>query len=483
MSACHSNKERRMPFSSRAVLSAALCLGLPLSAGSQQTPPIAPKTQETPLPPPVELPPPPAVPPDVPNRPLSADEAALIALHHQPTVTEAAASIFGARGRTQQVRAGLRPTLGVTAGYSHVTTLATENGTSSGGGGTVTTGGGGVVVAGYQGSGTVRQLLFDFNHTRDLVRESTALERAAVANLTRVQADLILQVKQAFYTLTQDQRLVGVNESNVRNQQDHLALAQARLRSGLGLPSDVVRAQTAVADAVLNLNIAHNNASLARVNLALLMGIDPRTPIQPADTGEPAAGSSDVNALVQTALTQRPDLLQAQATLQAAEHGVSAARTTNAPALTASIAASTRGANFPPGTDFLTVGANIVWNPFDGGLTAGRVREARANRDTAQAQLTGTQLTVTSDVSQAYLNLRTAEQRVVTADAEVANGQESVRLAEGRYRAGIGTFIDVTDAQAALLTAQTNRVNAQSAVDQARSALARAIGSPVPALR
>ena len=160
---------------------------------------------------------------------------------------------------------------------------------------------------------------------------------------------------------------------------------------------------------------------------------------------------------------------------------MSAAKTTNAPALTASISASTRGATFPPGNDFLTVSANIVWDPFDGGLATGREREARANRVTAQAQLTGTQLAVTSDVSQAYLNLRTAEQRVTTADAEIADAQESVRLAEGRYRAGVGTFIDVTDAQAALLTAQTNRVNAQSAVDQARAALAHAIGAPLPA--
>lgn len=454
-----------------------------------QTPPVAPRIQETPLPPPVELPPPPAAaPPDVPNRPLTADEAALIALHHQPAVTQAGAGIEAARGRTQQVRAGLRPTLGVTAGYSHVESIATENrGTTGGGtgtgGGTVTTGGGGVTVAGYQAAGTLRQLLFDFNHTRDLVRQGRALERAATANMTRVQSDLVLQVKQAFYSTVQNQRLVGVNETNVRNQQAHLVLAQARLRTGLGLPSDVVRAQTAVADAILNLNVARNNASVSRVNLALLLGIDPRTPIQPAETGEPAVAADDVNALVQTALTQRPDIRQFQENLRATEYAVSAAKTTNAPAVVGSLSASTRGSDFPPGNDFFTIGVNIIWTPFDGGITAGRVREARANRLTAQSQLTGTQLTVTSDVSQAYLNLRTAEQRVATADAEVANAEESVRLAAGRYRAGVGTFIDVTDAQAALLTAQTNRVNAQSAVDQARAAVAHAIGAPLPSPR
>jgi outer membrane protein TolC len=84
------------------------------------------------------------------------------------------------------------------------------------------------------------------------------------------RSDVVLQVKQAFYTYAQNVRLAGVNEANVRNQQDHLALAQARLRSGLGLPSDVMRAQTAVADAILNLSVARNNASTSRVNRALL---------------------------------------------------------------------------------------------------------------------------------------------------------------------------------------------------------------------
>lgn len=459
----------------------------PPPAPLQLTPPIAPQIEETPLPPAVELPPPPAgiVPPDVPNRPLSADEAALIALRHQPTVIEATAALAAARGRTQQTRSGLLPTLAVTAGYSHVETLGTEaTGAPSGvGGGTVTTGGGGVTVAGYQAAGTLRQLLFDFNHTRNLVRAGKALERVAVANLSRVQSDLVLQVKQAFYTYVQDQALVTVNESNVRDQQAHLALAQARLRSGLGLPSDLVRAETAVADAILNLNVAQNNAAVARVNLALFLGIDPRTPLQTAGAGEPAISTNDVGALVRTALTQRPDIREFQENLRATRYDASAAKTTSTPALSANISASTRGANFPPGNDFLTIGANIVWDPFDGGLTAGRVREARANQLSAQAQLTGTQLAVASDVSQAYINLRTAEQRVTTADAEVANAQESVRLAEGRYRAGVGTFIDVTDAQAALLTAQTNRVNAQSAVDQARAALAHATGAPLPAVR
>src|SRR5205823_13118564 len=134
------------------------------------------------------------------------------------------------------------------------------------------------------------------------VRQAAAQERAATENLTRVQSDTVLQVKQAFYTYVQNNRLVSVNETNVRNQQAHLALAQARLNAGLGPPSDVVRAQTAVADAILNLNLAHNAASVARVNLAQHTGVDPRTPLLPADTQENPAAAHDAHGVVHSAL-------------------------------------------------------------------------------------------------------------------------------------------------------------------------------------
>lgn len=445
----------------------------------ERTPPIAPKIQETLLPPPVELPVPSTLPPDVPNRPLTAEEAVQIALHNQPSIVAARASLAAQQARTQQARAGLQTTLSVSGGYTHSQTLASEGGATFGGGGPSGGSGTGGGAPGYSASASIRRLLYDYNHTRDLIRQSLAQEQATAANLTRVQSDLVLQVKQAFYTYVQNTRLAEVNETNVRNQQDHLAVAQARLNAGLGLPSDVVRAQTAVAEAILNLNLARNNASLARVNLTLLMGIDSRTPVQAAQGGEPVIPTDNVDELVRLALKQRPEIIQAQRDVLAAEHGVSAAKTGNAPNLALNLGLSSRGESFPPGNDGLTVGAVVQWSPFDGGLARQRVKEAQANVEAVRAQLSSVQLSVTADVAQAYLNLRTAEQRVTTAEAEIANAEESVRLAEGRYRAGVGTFIEVTDAQAALQTARTNRVNAQSAVDQASAALAHAVGQPI----
>lgn len=433
----------------------------------QQTPPVMPKVAETTLPPPITLPAPATVPADVPNRPLTADEAARVALSHQPNVKVARAGVTAAQGRQVQAAAGMLPTVGAVGSYTNVALAPV--GTVPGGG----------TSSGFQLLANVSQLIFDFNHTRDLVRQSNALERSANANLTKVQSDTVLQVKQAFYTYAQATRLAKVNEANVTNTQSQLALAQARLKAGVGLPADVVRAQTSVADAIFNLNLARNAASIAGVVLAQSMGIDPRTPIGLAETDEPAIPADDPSALNEQALKRRPEILQSQAGVKAAEFSVSAAKTYNSPALSANAGWLQRGSDFPPGNKTLTYGVAIEWPAFDGGVTAGRVEEARANLTAAQAQLESAKLSVTSDVSQSYLNLMTAEQRVTTAEAEVANAQEAVRLTEGRYKSGLGTFLDVLDAQTALTTASTNKVNAQSSINQARAALAHAIAAPL----
>src|SRR5215468_9385105 len=187
-------------------------MSLCLPGFAQQTPPIAPKLQQTPLPPAVVLPGPEQMPADVPNRPLTADEAARIALRNQPNIVSARAGITTAQGRSDQAKSGLLPNLAVSAGYNAVDTFHSQS-SGGGSGGVVQTGGSNVTLTGFFGAAAIHQLLYDFNHTRDLVRQASAEQEAASRNLTRVQADTVQQVKQAFYTFVQNERLVAVNEA------------------------------------------------------------------------------------------------------------------------------------------------------------------------------------------------------------------------------------------------------------------------------
>jgi outer membrane protein TolC len=210
------------------------------------------------------------------------------------------------------------------------------------------------------------------------------------------------------------------------------------------------------------------------------MGIDPRTPIDVTQNDEPTVADNDMNALVDRALKQRPDVKMAEDNLLSAEHGVKAARTTNAPVLSGNLALGTSGPTIPTTNDAFSFGFSINWNPFDGGFTAGKVKEARADQAIAASQALGVKLSVISDVSQAYTLLRHDELRVLSAKNSVANATEGLRIAVGRFSSGLGIFLDIITAESALESAESDLTLATMSVDDDRSALAHAIGAPVP---
>ncbi len=442
------------------------------------------------------------------SRPLTADEAVKLAIKLQPGILSARAALNAQKGRTQQVSAGLRPQVQVAGSYNRATTLngvrfgaaatAAPAGTSSSGSTTTTTGGTGTsttttatttsttnfvpsigVIVGADVQATLKQLIFDFNHTRDLVKQSRALDRAADQNLAKAIADASFEVKQAFYQYRQGLNLARVYELEVQNRQSQLDLAQSRYNVGLGQPVDVYSAQTAKSEAVLNLQVARDNAEQARITLTLAIGIDPRTPIQLAEVDEPAAPATDVNALVTMALKQRPEALQARETLRATGYAFSAARSTNAPIVSGAMNVISEGDQFVPQNDYLTVGVTLSWSAFDGGLTRGRTQEARANIVAAKSQLVAVEQTIKADVSSAFVNLRSVEGRVTVANAEVANAEQNVQVAEMRYRTGVGQFVDIINAQAFLLNARSNQVNTLALIPQYRAAIQHAVGAGV----
>jgi outer membrane protein TolC len=478
--------------------------GGPIPPRDPRLPP--PKVQETNVLPNVTVPPAPAgsVTGDISVHPITADDAARIALRLQPNISIAQGGITVQKGRTRQIKSGLMPQVTLVGGYTYVQNIAQPGSGPAIGNSAGTTGTGGTGSTGTGGSGkttteissptggeivisqgalleaTLHQLIYDFNHTVNLVRQSVELEKAATQNLTRVQSDTVLDVKQAFYQYVQNLKQVQVEEQDVANRQAQLDLAQARYNVGLGVQSDIISAQTAKAEAIESLSQAQVNAEQAHFNLAILIGIDPRTPIVPANTSEPPNPSNDVNVLTQQALTHRPEVVQARYNLRSTQYGVSAARSTNAPNVSGTASTVSSGDEFYPQDTNLTIGLSVTWNILDGGLTRGLVEEARGNVTVAQAQLYTAQQTVRSDVANAYVNLRAAEQRVAVAQADVANAQQGVQIATGRYSTGLGLFLDIINAQAFLVTANTNLVTVLSAVDQYRVALEHSVGVALP---
>ena len=423
-----------------------------------QTPPIKPQTPDVVVTPALVLP----LPPGRAVKTLSADEAVSLALRQLPALVRARADVAAAGGRAEQSRAGLSPSLSVSGGASHTDTLAGSSVTA----GSVST------------SLTLQQLLFDFERTRSQAAQGRSDQQAAEFGLAGLEQGVVLLVRNAYYAWNQNRNLVGVSDRNLTNRKRQLDLAEARLDSGLGAPGDFLRAKTNYADAVLSMESARRTAMLSQIALAELLGEDPRTSLLPSE--QPALetmGARDLNALVDQALGQRPEVLQVEAKYRSAGYSLRAAQSINAPRISASSTLSGRGETNLAGSQTGSWGLSLTWNLLDGGLARGRSREARAQQQAAESDLVAVRHTVISDVSNAFVELDTAERRSDTANAQVQIARELLRVSEGRYQGGIGQFLEVTDAQNLLFSAERTLVQTESDVRTARAQLERAIGT------
>jgi len=419
----------------------------------------APRAVQLPtLPPPVE----------VTSPSLTLQDAIQLAYRYQSNLAVARSQVQQAAGRTDQVAAARNPKLSLSSGYIHQAinrnSFPAEFGAAFN-------------PNGWTHQATLSQLLFDFGHTRNLVRSAEEARKMAEAALAEYQSDLVLDVKRSYYAILQADRLVLVQENNIQNRRLAVQEARARFAGGLGLPSDVTRAETALATALFNLSQAQTDAAMRRLELNTNLGLDPRVRLTVREENETAPLFESPEHLFQLALDRRYELQRYRAAVESARAAVAAAQVQNAPSVGTSLAYQNRQNPFQ---ETLGINLNIQFDVLDGGARNGKVRETEAALQQAEAELQGVQQKVMSEVGQAYLQLRNAEQQIAAAQAEESNASETLRLQEGRYRVGLGQFIDFADAQTATYTAQVNRVNAQTALDVARATLAQAIGEPIP---
>ncbi len=447
-----------------AVVGLSLLTAAQQSSGAQ-TPPVIPPVQQLPNPIAVDIEPPTGA-TGIIRTPVSMASAIAWAMNRQPAILQARALLTSARGKVIATRGVLLPSLVLTSAYNGIHNLGASNT------------GGNTSSPGFNEAATVRQLLFDSSHTHDLLNESDKLYISAYFGLKTQENNTALAVSAAYIALCQNVQLTSVSEDNIVNRTSQLALAQARLKSGLGLPSDMVNAQTALAQAQVQLSTAQNAEVASRINLALQMGIDPRTAM--ATTGYAALPSSSLTAAQVTALAlkSRPEIAAEAAQVSAARAAESAARTANDPTVSGNLEVLGRGNSFGGGTGQLIAGVSVQYTPYDGGIVAGQVEQARAAVAQNEALLTGVKLQALSDASTAYAAYESAVQRVDLANAEMFNAKQAVNIATGRYRSGLGLFQDILTAQQSLVTAESDAANALAAAQQAYALVLHAEGQP-----
>ena len=326
---------------------------------------------------------------------------------------------------------------------------------------------------------TLTYLLFDFGGRSGSIRETReALVSANYLHNATLQ-NAVLQIQQAYFEYGANRALLGAQRTAVEEARTNLAAAEERQRVGVATIADVLQARTALSQALLDLQAIEGQVQTARGALALAMGLPANLPYDIDSTAAPAAGrvADSVETLIRQAVINRPDLAAAGADYEAARARIARVRAGRLPSLdlSASTGRSYSTRNSAGSTTYsVSLGLRVP-------LFAGFSREydeaaARAQAQVAGAERDALRQQVIFEVFSSYYDLETATRRVRTAEDLVTSATQSSEVALGRYRAGVGSVLDLISAQTALANARAQQIQAQLEWNIALARLTRDAG-------
>jgi outer membrane protein len=418
---------------------------------------------------------------------LSLPQAEQTALRNQPTVLQAHGLYEAAEGRVEEARAGYLPQVTLGASYERTTgNTVIRPGGFGGAPGSAGVGGMRGSLPGtwnpafnlYQLNAGASQLIYDFGQTSNKIESAGASRDAASANTRTATLQTLLNVRRAYFTARANRDLVAVAEETVRNQDKHVEQTQAFVRTGIQPDINLATVQTALANAKVQLVTARNNYAVAEAQLSQAMGVsvsehyalsDQEVPPIPGEDGDPAA-------LVATAEKNRPEVANLGHQRLAQQATVRSLRGAYGPSLSAIGNISDIGIAIDSLTPNWYVGLGLTWNIFQGGLTRGQVREANGTLENIVGQEQAMHLQVQVDVEQARLGVQAAKATIGAADEALVNARSQLTLAEKRYEHGLGSAVELGDAQVAYTGAEAQVVQAKFNLAAARAQLLAALG-------
>jgi outer membrane protein len=327
---------------------------------------------------------------------------------------------------------------------------------------------------------TLSYLLFDFGGRSG--RVSGARQRLLAASFVHNAAiqDVVLQIQVAYFQYLANRALLEAQRTTVEEARTNLTAAEERRRVGLATIADVLQARTAASQAQLDFQSIEGSVQTTRGALALALGLPANLPYDVDSTAAIASVAplaDSVNAIIATALQGRPDLAASRAEVEAAQAGIGEARAALLPSLGFSATGGrTYATTIPDGANSYSLSLGLSIPLFNGFSRQYDLRAARFEAEAARARTESLRQAVVFQVFSAYYTLQTATRRVATAEDLLASATQSNEVALGRYKAGVGSVLDLLAAQSALASARAQQVDARLAWSVSLAQLAHDAG-------
>jgi outer membrane protein len=309
---------------------------------------------------------------------------------------------------------------------------------------------------------TVSQQITDFGHTKNLVASADFSAKAENQNALATQEQILLAVEQAFYGVLQAQAVFQVANETVGNRQIVVDQVQALAKSALKSDLDLSFAQVNLAQAKLLLLDARNNEMAAQSSLAAILGYSTPREFDVVDEPNPSiAPPGNLEDLLQQAVNSRPELQAIDFQFQSAEKLKTAERDLLLPTISAlGAAGSSPVRDYHLSPWYGAVGVNMEIPVFNGFLFSARGKEADLRAQAVQQRLIDLRNTIARDVRTSWLNANTAYDRLDVTDQLLKQANLALDLAQTRYKLGLSSIVELSQAQLQQTQAQISQSQA-----------------------
>jgi outer membrane protein len=327
----------------------------------------------------------------------------------------------------------------------------------------------------------INWLLLDFGGRSNNVESARQALIAADWSHNAAIQDVVLEVQQAYYGYLDARALEAAERVAVEEATASLDAAERRRASGVSTIADVLRAKTSLSQAQLALQTVQGQIHTIHGSLATAVGLPADTPFEvtlPLDEVPQEEASVQVDRAIAEAQARRPDLAAARARVEKASADVRAQASLDRPTLNLSTNSGRIYYNqVYTGQDTYTASVLLTIPIFNGLTYQYNVHKAKADRDAAQAQLDSLAQQVILDVWTSYYDHQTAAQQVKTSRDLLESARQASEVVAARYKAGVGSILDVLTAQGALDRARALETQARTAWFVTLARLAHATGT------
>lgn len=298
--------------------------------------------------------------------------------------------------------------------------------------------------------------------------------------LEKRKQQLQLDTTNRYYDVQQADEEVVISEAAVKNSSQNLKDTENLEKAGLGTKFDVLRAKVQLANAQQDLVQAKSQQIIARRSLVQILGLSQNAEVS---SGEPVIKSGEwrlsLEDTIVLAYKNRAELEQQllQRDLSEERRKVAIASSRAQVGVFAEYNITDIFADHAGPGDGYRIGARVNWNLFDGGSGKAKQRQQEVNKEIAAVQFSDVRNQIRLQIEQAYYNLDANNQNIKTTELALEQAEESLRLANLRFKAGVGTQTEVLNSETELTRAKVNRLRAILGYNRALATLQRGVSN------